>query len=80
MNSLSPGFCAHVSLAKSIAGSRSSIFRCLGGLWSVPCGVIRKPGGSADGVAAGASNDAMFYIPQSKTAAFSSLRTWSQAR
>ena len=42
---------------------KSSIFRCLGGLWTVPCGVIRKPGG-ADSNEKGASNDAMFYIPQ----------------
>ena len=41
----------------------SSIFRCLGGLWSIPCGTIRKPGGG-DASEKGASNDAMFYIPQ----------------
>ena len=41
---------------------KSSIFRCLGGLWSIPCGTIRKPGGGPND--RGASNDAMFYIPQ----------------
>ena len=41
---------------------KSSIFRCLGGLWDIPCGTIRKPGGVANDK--GASNDAMFYIPQ----------------
>lgn len=39
---------------------KSSIFRCLGGLWTIPGGMIRKPGGRGKG----ASNDAMFYIPQ----------------
>ena len=42
---------------------KSSIFRCLGGLWTIPHGTIRKPGGT-DASSKGASNDAMFYIPQ----------------
>jgi ATP-binding cassette subfamily D (ALD) protein 3 len=37
---------------------KSSIFRCLGGLWKIPSGTITKPG-SAEGL-----NTAVFYIPQ----------------
>jgi ABC-type uncharacterized transport system fused permease/ATPase subunit len=33
---------------------KSSIFRCLGALWSVPCGKITKPKNTTD----------IFYIPQ----------------
>ena len=39
---------------------KSSIFRCLGGLWTIPNGLIRKPGGKESNMA----NDSMFYIPQ----------------
>lgn len=38
---------------------KSSIFRCLGGLWSVKTGLITKPGGAAAGLA-----DSVFYLPQ----------------
>ena len=37
---------------------KSSIFRCLGGLWTIPRGSITKPG-SAEGL-----NTDVFYIPQ----------------
>lgn len=37
---------------------KSSIFRCLGGLWTIPKGTITKPG-SAEGL-----NVDVFYIPQ----------------
>jgi ABC-type uncharacterized transport system fused permease/ATPase subunit len=37
---------------------KSSIFRCLGGLWKIPNGTITKPG-SAEGL-----NTDVFYIPQ----------------
>ena len=37
---------------------KSSIFRCLGGLWTIPKGSITKPG-SAEGL-----NTDVFYIPQ----------------
>jgi energy-coupling factor transporter ATP-binding protein EcfA2 len=36
---------------------KSSIFRCLGGLWRIPTGKITRPGGIGD-------NHAVFYIPQ----------------
>ena len=43
------------------AGSlRSSIFRCLGGLWAIPTGTITKPGGSR----ADSMNAEIFYLPQ----------------
>ena len=38
---------------------KSSIFRCLGGLWNIPCGTISKPGGSSKGLLSG-----VFYVPQ----------------
>ena len=42
-----------------IARDRSSIFRCLGGLWSIPRGTIRRPGGLASGL-----HQECFYVPQ----------------
>ena len=38
---------------------KSSIFRCLGGLWNIPCGTITKPGGGSKGLLSG-----VFYVPQ----------------
>ncbi len=47
-------------LLTGVNGSgKSSIFRCLGALWSIPSGVITKPGGSEEGL-----NSAVFYLPQ----------------
>ena len=42
-----------------IARDRSSIFRCLGGLWNIPRGTIRRPGGLASGL-----HQECFYVPQ----------------
>ena len=39
---------------------KSSIFRCLGGLWQIPCGTISKPGVSDEG----GLNASVFYLPQ----------------
>ena len=39
---------------------KSSIFRCLGGLWNIPTGKITKPGVSGDG----GLNSTIFYLPQ----------------
>ena len=39
---------------------KSSIFRCLGGLWNIPCGKITKPGVSGGG----GLNASVFYLPQ----------------
>lgn len=41
---------------------KSSIFRCLGGLWKIPTGQITRPGGAA-GSSSGL-NQTVFYIPQ----------------
>ena len=38
---------------------KSSIFRCLGGLWDVPTGTISKPGALSSGLHA-----EVFYLPQ----------------
>jgi ABC-type uncharacterized transport system fused permease/ATPase subunit len=38
---------------------KSSIFRCLGGLWNVPKGKITKPGGNAESL-----SGTVFYLPQ----------------
>jgi ATP-binding cassette subfamily D (ALD) protein 3 len=38
---------------------KSSIFRCLGGLWSVPEGAITKPGSADSGL-----HQDVFYLPQ----------------
>ena len=38
---------------------KSSIFRCLGGLWAIPHGKITKPGG-----ATASMNSTIFYLPQ----------------
>ena len=38
---------------------KSSIFRCLGGLWNVPKGKITKPGGKAESL-----SESVFYLPQ----------------
>ena len=38
---------------------KSSIFRCLGGLWTVPTGTITKPGSAASGL-----HQEVFYLPQ----------------
>ena len=38
---------------------KSSIFRCLGGLWDIPKGKITKPGGYRDGL-----HKDIFYLPQ----------------
>jgi ABC-type uncharacterized transport system fused permease/ATPase subunit len=38
---------------------KSSIFRCLGGLWNVPKGKITKPGGRAESL-----SKSIFYLPQ----------------
>ena len=49
---------------------KSSIFRCLGGLWDVPeGGVITKPGGSVSGL-----NAAVFYLPQRPYSVLGTLR------
>ena len=40
---------------------KSSIFRCLGGLWQIPSGSITRPGGAAN---ASGENQDVFYIPQ----------------
>eukprot|EP00756_Hemistasia_phaeocysticola_P011991 Hpha_TRINITY_DN15165_c3_g17::TRINITY_DN15165_c3_g17_i1::g.126646::m.126646 len=49
---------------------KSSIFRCLGGLWSVPeGGVITKPGGNAPGL-----NSTVFYLPQKPYNVLGTLR------
>ena len=39
---------------------KSSIFRCLGGLWRIPKGKITRPGGDEQGLAL----TEVFYIPQ----------------
>eukprot|EP00039_Didymoeca_costata_P029327 m.24190 g.24190 ORF g.24190 m.24190 type:complete len:1249 (-) comp7584_c0_seq1:100-3846(-) len=38
---------------------KSSIFRCLGGLWNIPEGVITKPGSAESGL-----HQDVFYLPQ----------------
>ena len=38
---------------------KSSIFRCLGGLWAIPHGKITKPGGAKASL-----NSVIFYLPQ----------------
>lgn len=49
---------------------KSSLFRCLGGLWDVPeGGVITKPGGSSAGL-----NSAVFYLPQRPYSVLGTLR------
>ena len=49
---------------------KSSIFRCLGGLWKIPeGGVITKPGGNSTGL-----NNAVFYLPQKPYNVLGTLR------
>ena len=49
---------------------KSSIFRCLGGLWKIPDGgTITKPGGNAPGL-----NQAVFYLPQKPYNVLGTLR------
>eukprot|EP00942_MAST-04A_sp_MAST-4A-sp1_P002841 g2841.t1 len=49
---------------------KSSIFRCLGGLWSIPeGGRISKPGGNSVGL-----NAAVFYLPQKPYNVLGTLR------
>merc|ERR1719316_1500644 len=38
---------------------KSSIFRCLGGLWDIPKGTIVKPGARVGGL-----HEEVFYLPQ----------------
>jgi ATP-binding cassette subfamily D (ALD) protein 3 len=38
---------------------KSSIFRCLGGLWTIPHGSITKPGSAESGL-----DQEVFYLPQ----------------
>lgn len=40
---------------------KSSIFRCLGGLWKIPQGKITRPGGATG---SSGQNQVVFYIPQ----------------
>lgn len=47
------------SFPNSTSAGKSSIFRCLGALWSVVEGTITKPGGTGDGL-----HDKVFYLPQ----------------
>jgi len=49
---------------------KSSIFRCLGGLWKIPSeGVITKPGGGQSGL-----NKDVFYLPQKPYNVLGTLR------
>ena len=49
---------------------KSSIFRCLGGLWTIPeGGTISKPGGNSVGL-----NAAVFYLPQKPYNVLGTLR------
>ena len=48
---------------------KSSIFRCLGGLWSVEEGVITKPGSGSEGL-----HQDIFYLPQKPYNVLGSLR------
>jgi len=49
---------------------KSSLFRCLGGLWEIPeGGVITKPGGSISGL-----NATVFYLPQRPYSVLGTLR------
>jgi ABC-type uncharacterized transport system fused permease/ATPase subunit len=60
----------HLSFTLKVGGSilltghngagKSSIFRCMGGLWDIPTGVITKPGGASN---AGLHRE-VFYLPQ----------------
>jgi ABC-type uncharacterized transport system fused permease/ATPase subunit len=62
--------CIHPRTSKSITdlvlpltsaclAGKSSIFRCLGGLWPIPHGSITKPGGAGSSM-----NSTIFYLPQ----------------
>ena len=57
---------------------KSSIFRCLGGLWNVPEGTITKPGlspGESGGSKTAAGlHDLIFYLPQKPYNVLGSLR------
>ena len=48
---------------------KSSIFRCLGGLWSIPEGSITKPGSANSGL-----HQEVFYIPQKPYNVLGTLR------
>ncbi|CAE8635527.1 unnamed protein product [Polarella glacialis] len=48
---------------------KSSIFRCLGGLWAVPKGSIAKPGGGGTGL-----HGSVFYLPQKPYNVYGTLR------
>lgn len=48
---------------------KSSIFRALGGLWSIPAGQVIKPSGSSGGL-----HDTVFYLPQKPYNVLGSLR------
>lgn len=57
---------------------KSSIFRCLGGLWKVPEGRITKPGASCQGL-----NKEIYYLPQKPYNVLGTLRdqlTYPQPR
>ena len=55
--SLKPG--GSLLLTGHNGAGKSSIFRCLGGLWKIPSGKITKPGGAASGL-----HQDVFYLPQ----------------
>lgn len=44
---------------RSDGAGKSSIFRCLGGLWTIPHGSITKPGSADSGL-----DQEVFYLPQ----------------
>lgn len=48
---------------------KSSIFRCLGGLWQVPQGTIAKPGAGTKGL-----HGSVFYLPQKPYNVYGTLR------
>lgn len=50
---------------------KSSIFRCLGGLWKIPQGQITRPGGPTG---ASGQNQIVFYIPQKPYNVLGTLR------
>ena len=66
--SLQPGM--NLLLTGCNGSGKSSIFRCLGGLWKIPQGgVITKPGGSSTGL-----NNRVFYLPQKPYNVLGTLR------
>ena len=48
-----------LSRACADGAGKSSIFRCLGGLWTIPHGTITKPGSAESGL-----DQEVFYLPQ----------------